>query len=387
MLLQCPDCGASQYEPKLVISTNCRTCGVHLNVQRGKVRASKELAPALPRRADPPPLAPPPKRSLKPIGESSLGSVSPPVGSPPPVGESLPAALEQGFGAFLTGNLSRESAKRQAPTTKTNRSSSIAEPATRREQSSGGRVERSSKVRESPKPPDLWQQHHEAQQRHRPSTSHARVRSSPEANASQHMREPTTLQRMREGEVYRRAYFKDAVCFQCQHCSTVNRSARQTVCPKCGAAICLEDIEINLEVERPIQTRGDVLIRKRGALICSLLECGNLRCIGGVQGDILAAADACFGNDGRVNGKVRCKRLVIEKGATVEFTHPVQTDEAEIHAKLTGQIHCRGRLIIGKNGLVRGDVSAASVSIEPGGVLDGNIRIVTAYQPSATASH
>jgi hypothetical protein len=37
----CPSCGAAQYEPRLVVSTFCKKCGVHLTVQKKRVTASE----------------------------------------------------------------------------------------------------------------------------------------------------------------------------------------------------------------------------------------------------------------------------------------------------------------------------------------------------------
>jgi cytoskeletal protein CcmA (bactofilin family) len=383
MLVQCPACGASQYEPKLVISTNCRTCGVHLSVHRGKISASiVRNAPVSPR-ADPPALTPPPKRSLKPI-ESSGGRAQP-LASPQPNLPGLAEPVAEGFGAFLQGSIQAKTEAPAGPTraggektqgTKTKRATHT-ERGSRREASAVGQA-RSAKTRESNLTPMPWDEARPAQRHRLPPQAKL-----PQASSPQAPREPTTLQRMREGEVYRRAYFKEALCFACNHSSTVNRSARQTNCPACGAVICLEDVEINLEIERCVQTRGDLLVRKRGELTCDLVECRDLRCHGVIHGDISASGDAIFANDGLIKGRIRCRRLVIDKGANTSFSQPVQANEAEINAKVTGDIECRGRLVIGKNGLVRGDVSAASVSIEPGGTLDGNIRIITPYHPSS----
>ena len=50
--------------------------------------------------------------------------------------------------------------------------------------------------------------------------------------------------------------------------------------------------------------------------------------------------------------------------------------DVEIQARVTGTIYSTGLVLIGSNGSVNGDVTARSVSIEPGGELNGAMNIV-----------
>ncbi len=195
----------------------------------------------------------------------------------------------------------------------------------------------------------------------------------------------TTLQRMKEQGIYRNAYFKDADCFECRHKFKVGKSSRSASCPQCGAHISLEDIEINMDSTQQVKTRGDLLIRKRGHLSTDQVFCRDLRCQGIFEANVQASGDALFRTTGRIIGEVRCRRFVVEKGADVVFMNSIYAEEVDIQAKITGTLFCTGPLVIATGGAVNGDVTARSVSIEPGGELNGAMNIVRS-QPAAPKS-
>lgn len=176
--------------------------------------------------------------------------------------------------------------------------------------------------------------------------------------------------------MYRNQYFKDAECFDCGHKFKTGRSAKSANCPACGAYISLEDIEINMTSTQAVKTRGDVLIRKRGRLSASSVFCRDLNCQGVIEANVTCSGDATFRTTGSIIGEIRCRRFVVEKGADVAFLNTVHAEEVEIQARTTGAIFSSGPVLIGGNGSVNGDVTARSVSIEPGGELNGAMNIV-----------
>ncbi|MBL9143842.1 MAG: polymer-forming cytoskeletal protein [Verrucomicrobiaceae bacterium] len=185
-----------------------------------------------------------------------------------------------------------------------------------------------------------------------------------------------TLQKMREQGAFRQQYFKEAECFDCSNKFKVGRSSRSANCPSCGAYISLEDIELNLPSSQAIKTRGDVMIRKRGHLTAAHLYARDLRCYGLVEANIFCSGDATFKTTGTIIGEVKCKKFLVEKGSEITFMNPVHADDVEIHGVITGHVYSKGPVIIGNGGAVNGDVTARSVSIEPGGELNGSMNIV-----------
>jgi cytoskeletal protein CcmA (bactofilin family)/ribosomal protein S27E len=197
---------------------------------------------------------------------------------------------------------------------------------------------------------------------------------------------PTTLQKMKDQGFYRQQYFKEAVCFDCENKFKVGRSSRSANCPNCGALISLEDVELNMPSTQPIRTRGDVLIRKRGQLSASHLYARELRCFGIISANMFCAGDAIFRTSGTIVGELRCRRFVVEKGSEITFMNPIHAEEVEIHSPITATVYSKGPLLIGAHGAVNGDVTAKSVSIEPGGELNGSMNIIRSSAVSAPAA-
>ncbi len=356
--VECPACGAYQYEPKMVVSTFCRKCGVHLTVTKRGVTASNATRSGV---GMPDPWAkeaahapkPPEKPASSPATEAALvmdetaGELRQPV--------SEDEAAEGGFGVFLKQQL----AGAQPATTGHNGSHAPAqdEPAAEAELVPADEAEEGSGA--------------DGAAVKRPQSN-----SPPPTPAPPPMNEGT-LQKMRDAGIYRNHYFKDAHCFECGHKFKVNRSLRAVTCANCGVAIPMEDVEINMLTDRPIKTRGDVIIRKRGHVRAEYIQCRELRCFGTFESNVQAEGDVVFRANGRITGRIECRRLIIEKGSDVSLLNEARAAEIEVHAKVAGSLVSTGRLVIGANGSVDGDVTARSVSIEPGGELNGAMNILS----------
>ncbi len=339
----CPACGAAQYEPKLVVSTFCKSCGVHLSIHKRKVTAStvtrsgavgvndlwdKALSPAAKKKAVETPSAPP---AVKTARADERPRIQHEVPAPP--SPSVEEAAQAGFGAFLQAISPSAGAllHRVAP-----------EPA------------QPTKV--EPPPPKA------AVEPLVPSTP------VPPPNS--------TLEKMKAQGAYRQQYFKDIECFECRHVFKVSRSMKSADCTECGAAICIEDLDINQHVTEPVRTRGDVIIRKPGIVSTYSLECRDLRCLGLIEAEVRCQNEAVFRTEGAIKGSVNCRKLTIEKGADVTFLNTVHASDMHINSRVTGSLHATGKIVIGPYGAVNGDVTACAVAIEPGGELNGAMNIV-----------
>lgn len=354
----CPACGAAQYEPRLVVSTFCKKCGAHLSIQKRRVTASnvtrsgagyQDWTDAAPKMEVQPP--PTPEKA-------------------PAVAEEVPAALPEavseedrkadlsavdGFGAFLKAQVQPAEAEKAATEDEALPAASAAD----------------TKHESEPVTSSL----------RRPSSN------SPAPTPAPAPMNASSIQKMKDLGMYRNQYFKDAECFDCGHKFKTSRSARSANCPTCGAYISLEDVEINMNATQPVKTRGDVIIRKRGHLSASSLQCRDLRCFGNLEANVECSGDAIFRATGTVIGEIRCRRFIVEKGSDLVFKNPIRAEEVEVHARITGIIFSSGPVLIGANGAVNGDVTARSVSIEPGGELNGAMNIVRAkpYTPPAAS--
>ena len=74
-------------------------------------------------------------------------------------------------------------------------------------------------------------------------------------------------------------------------------------------------------------------------------------------------------------GKVRCKRLIIEKRAHVEFANAVQCEDAIIDGKVTGNFTCSGKLHLKKKATLDGDIKVGTMAVDEGARHRGQISI------------
>lgn len=286
----CPLCGAVQREPRLVVTTFCRSCGEHLRIENNRVIASSKI-------------------------------------------NQVPRAISP---TISESEVDLEAVK-------------VTDKAT--EKSALGDSVRSSRT--------------------------SRFKTNEKGAASSPTPTPqSTLLKMKEQGSNQQHHFQSVECFDCQHIFKVGRSAKSTNCPACGVYVCLENFEINMNSITPIHTRGDVLIRKNGNLSTSEIYCRNLTVHGCVSGNIDCTGEFMISASGNHIGNVRCHRIVIEKGSDIHFLNTIVAHDVEVRARVFGNIQCHGPVLITATGWVHGDVTAHSVSIQPGGQLDGVMNIL-----------
>lgn len=346
----CPLCGAAQYEPRLVVTTLCRSCGEHLRIEKKRVVASSRINP-IPSAVFPAGENQAPKEAPKPSDFRERHPAPEPIPAIPASPSEEPAPQEQSSfppasngSAGLTDVTGHGDSSGEAP-----------------QEAKGG----SALQRLRQRKPVMGQM---------PEAANEGAPAPAPMTAS-------TLQKMKEQGYYRQQYFKDVECFECKHKFKVGRSAKTTNCPTCGVYICLEDFEINVPSSTPILTRGDVIIRKNGNVNTSNIKCRDLRIFGVVSAKIECSGDCILRTNGTIIGEIHCRKLVVEKGSDVRFINTVHASEVDVQAKIVGNIWCDGPLNISSHGTIQGDVTARSVSIDPGGQLDGAMNIMRSSRP------
>lgn len=341
----CPACGAAQFEPRLVVSTFCKDCGVHLRIEKRRVIAS-EVSKA---GGNPETLRP--RRDVVTRDDAVAPSLV------------TPRVALAGNGMLSKLKVASGAASPEAPVSENG------------ELGLGMVLSVKEGHLDSPEPVEA---------------SHGDFIDIPEdlgksaLDSGRAMEDSASggIYRLRDQGFYRQQYFKEAQCFECDHKFKVGRSSRSVNCPQCGALISMEEVDLNMPSTQAIKTRGDVIVRKRGVLDTSQLHCRELRCFGQISAEMRCSGDAIFKANGQIVGEVHCRRFVVERGSEITFMNPIFAEEVEVHASITGNIFSKGQVLISANGAVNGDVTARSVSIEPGGELNGAMNIVRSTPPS-----
>ncbi len=91
------------------------------------------------------------------------------------------------------------------------------------------------------------------------------------------------------------------------------------------------------------------------------------------QGEIAGGEDLEV--EGKITGKVDIggRDLVVAPGGRVEAE--VHARNVMVHGEITGDVHASEKVTIAETGLVKGDISASTVSIVAGAQFRGGIRM------------
>ncbi len=169
---------------------------------------------------------------------------------------------------------------------------------------------------------------------------------------------------------------RSVTCFICGHTYTASGEAQSSQCPKCSGYVSLLDYEIDGPWNRRIQTGGNVVIRKDGVVSGATLQCHDLLVLGELAGSVECSGDLVIRSHGKIIGKVHCRNLRVERGARVEFLHPVTAATAFIDGTVRGQIYCSGTVTLQKRAHLQGLVRTAALVVRPGAKHTGTIEIV-----------
>ncbi|MFZ7132119.1 MAG: bactofilin family protein [Eubacteriales bacterium] len=122
-------------------------------------------------------------------------------------------------------------------------------------------------------------------------------------------------------------------------------------------------------INGPVISEGNIIVRGH---IKGDIECINLRISGKVEGNIScvsAELDACT-----VIGDITAKEKITIKSETTLCGNLVAED-MEINGKVKGNIDVQNTISILEHASILGDVSAASIDMDKGAIIQGQIEI------------
>lgn len=173
---------------------------------------------------------------------------------------------------------------------------------------------------------------------------------------------------------------RNVSCFNCGNSFTTIAEAQSSQCPKCSGYVSLLDYEITNQWNRRIQTCGNVIVQKTGVVAGATLRCHHLTVLGELAGSVECSGDLIIRSNGKITGTVQCRNLRVEKGAHVEFLHPVTAESATIDGHVRGQISCTGAVTLEKRAQLHGLVKTSSLVVKSGARHSGTIEMLTSPQ-------
>ena len=167
-------------------------------------------------------------------------------------------------------------------------------------------------------------------------------------------------------------------CFDCKATQEISTAAHSTICPKCSKHIDLRDYKITTSFSRLIRTNGQIHLTAKGDLSSSNVTCRAALIEGKLRGNLLCLGRATINFVGKIPGKLVAEHILVERKSAVQFFRRVRVKSIEIRGRMTGEIIAEGTVVIHRNAILEGNVTAKSISVEKGGIFCGQLIIGSA---------
>ena len=164
-------------------------------------------------------------------------------------------------------------------------------------------------------------------------------------------------------------------CFDCKAKQEISSAATSTICPKCSTHIDLRDYKITTSFSRTIRTHGEVHLTVKGDLSSSSVTCRSALIEGKLRGNMHCAETATVDFSGKIPGRLTAGHVVVERKAVVQFFRRVRVKSIEIRGRMTGEVIAETEVVIRRNAILDGNVTAKSISVEKGGMFSGQLII------------
>jgi hypothetical protein len=114
------------------------------------------------------------------------------------------------------------------------------------------------------------------------------------------------------------------VCLHCGKPQQVARRAMSVVCKFCHKSLRLEDLPIkDYQARRSIETCGVVTVEKKGHIVADRVLCGGLVVRGKIKGDISSRGPVLVGPEAEINGDVTAPTLAVGAGAILQGNYSI----------------------------------------------------------------
>ena len=164
-------------------------------------------------------------------------------------------------------------------------------------------------------------------------------------------------------------------CFECKRKHEVSEAATSTNCPGCSAHIDLRDYKITTSFSRSIRTRGHLHLTAKGDLNSTSVICTSALLEGKLRGNLQCEESATINFCGKIPGRLTAKYVNLERKADVQCYRRVRVGTIDIKGRMSGEIIATGAVNIHKTGVLDGNVTAKSITIDKGGIFSGQLVI------------
>jgi hypothetical protein len=119
----------------------------------------------------------------------------------------------------------------------------------------------------------------------------------------------------------------DAITVRCLHCGKtleVGRKALTVTCKFCHKSLKLEDIAFKAyEARRAIETCGIVTVEKKGNIVSDKIRCGGLVVRGKIKGTVVSQGPVLVGPEAEIRGDVTAPTMAVGAGAILNGRYEI----------------------------------------------------------------
>ena len=166
-------------------------------------------------------------------------------------------------------------------------------------------------------------------------------------------------------------------CFECKAKHEVSSAATSSFCPKCSTHVDLRNYKITTSFSRSIKTQGEIHVTPKGDLSSTNVTCRAALIEGKMRGNMNCLGTATINFVGKIPGRLTADHILVDRKSDVHFFRRIRVKSMEIRGRMTGEIVAEGAVVIHRNALLDGNVTAKSISVEKGGIFMGQLIIGT----------
>ena|SRR5687767_2930886 len=113
-------------------------------------------------------------------------------------------------------------------------------------------------------------------------------------------------------------------CLYCEKPQDVGRRALTITCKFCNKSLKLEDVRFKeYQARRAIETCGIVTIEKKGNVIADRVQCGGLIVRGKLKGEVISRGPVLVGPEAEIKGDVSAPTLAVGAGAILDGRYEI----------------------------------------------------------------
>ena len=113
-------------------------------------------------------------------------------------------------------------------------------------------------------------------------------------------------------------------CLYCGRAQEVGRRAMSVTCKFCNKSLKLEDVRFKeYQARRVIETCGIVTVEKKGNVVADRIHCGGLIVRGKLKGNILSRGPVLVGPEAEIKGDVTAPSLAVGLGAMLDGKYDI----------------------------------------------------------------